>query len=75
MRALNELAEQNTFGDETNMGVGGRPVFETNLITNVLPELDSELLRDPNRGQSCGDSSRLCDDDVCAKPLISLPIS
>ena len=64
LRILDQLAEQNAFGDEADAGALGGEVFETDLVTDFVAEADVALGGDARGKETGGETARLEDDDL-----------
>ena len=64
LRILNELPEQNSFGDEANAGAIGRDVFEADLVTDFVPEPAIALRGDAGGEEPGREPARLEDHDL-----------
>ena len=61
---LNELAQQNSFGDEADPGAVGSDVFEANLVADFVTEPAVALGRDTGGEQAGREPARLEDHDL-----------
>ena len=59
LRILNELAQQNSFGDEANPGAVGSDVFEANLVADFVTEPPVALGGDTGGEQARREPARL----------------
>src|SRR5947199_2591138 len=59
LRILNQLPQQNAFGDKANPGCFGDDAFEPHLVANILSKVYRTLVRDAGREQASSYSSRL----------------
>ena len=64
VRVLNQLAEKNSFGDETDARPRRGDVFEPDLVADLIAEPASAFGRDARCEQSRGETARLEDDDL-----------
>ena len=55
---------QHTLGDQLDPGRGARLAIEAHLVADLTAEPDAALLRDPRRGQPCGEPPGLENDVV-----------
>ena len=61
---LNDLAEENPFGDESDAGLRAGDVFETDLVADLAAEFRFAFGSDASGEQASGESARLEDDDL-----------
>src|SRR6476620_543967 len=61
---LDQLAEQNSFGDETDAGARRGNIFEPDLVADFIAEPVSAFARDASGGQSRRKTARLKNDDL-----------
>ena len=64
LRILDELAEQDSFGDEADAGALGGDVFEADLVTDFGAELDVALGGHSRGEKPGGETAGLKDDDL-----------
>src|SRR2546423_15122210 len=64
LRVLNQLAEQDSFGDETNAGARGGNVLEPDLVADFIAEPALSFARDARCEKAGGEPARLEDDDL-----------
>ena len=64
LRILNQLAQENSFGDEANAGAIGGDVFEADLVTDFVTEAAIALGRDARGEETGGEAARLEDHDL-----------
>ena len=58
------MAEQNSFGDETDASALRGNIFEPDLVADFIAELASAFARDAGCEQSRGKAARLKNDDL-----------
>jgi len=63
-RVLNQLAQENAFGDKANPRTPRRDVFETNLVADLIAEPTLPLGGDARGEETSGEAARLKDDDL-----------
>ena len=64
LRVLNQLAQENSFGDEPDARPRRGDVFEPDLVADFIAEPAPAFGRDPRCEQSRGETARLEDDDL-----------
>jgi hypothetical protein len=64
LRILDELAQEDTFGDEANAGPIRGDVFETDLVADLVTEPALALGGDARREETGGETARLEDYDL-----------
>ena len=60
---LEQLAQENSFGDEADAGLFRGDFFKANLITDLVAEPAAPFKRDATGEQAGGEAARLQDDD------------
>jgi hypothetical protein len=65
LRVLDQLAEQNSFGDEADTRALGGEVFEADLVTDFIPEADVTFGGDA-RGEETGSEPAWLEDNDLA---------
>src|SRR5262245_4701149 len=63
-RVLNDLAEENTFGDETDTSLRTGNVFKADLVTDFAAEFAFAFGGDASGKQASGEPAGLKDDDL-----------
>ena len=64
LRILDELAQENAFGDEANPGALRGDVLETDLVADFIAETTVALGGDARGEETGGEAARLQDDDL-----------
>ncbi len=64
LRILNELAQEDSFGDEANAGAIGGDVFEADLVADFVAEPAVALGGDARGEETGGEAARLQDHDL-----------
>jgi hypothetical protein len=64
LRILDQLAQENSFGDKANARVSGSNIFESNLVADFIAEPAVSFGRDPRGQETSGKPARLKDYDL-----------